>query len=111
MKRHKYGARACVIDGHRFASQREGNRYLDLRLLEKAGEVFELELQPKFPLYVCRRQNGELHQVCTFIADFRYREGRDKVLIVEDSKGMQTPVFRLKRKMFEAQYSITLRLT
>lgn len=98
-----------VVDGVRFASTREANRYLTLRLLEKSGEIAELELQPKFPLYVCRRQNGELHKVCDYVADFRYREGRDRVLVVEDSKGFRTPVYLLKRKMFEAQYGLTIR--
>jgi hypothetical protein len=111
MRRSKYHAKPRTVDGVRFASIRESRRYQDLRLLEKAGEIHDLELQPKFPLYVCRRQNGELHQVCTYIADFRYREGPQGILVVEDSKGIQTQVFRLKRKMFESQYGLTLRLT
>ncbi len=112
MKRqHKYKAKACVVDGIRFHSQREAARYLDLRLMEKAGEIRELELQPKFPLYVCRRQNGELVQFAVYVADFRYREGRDGVLIVEDVKGVTTQAFAIKRRAFEAQYGLTLRLT
>jgi hypothetical protein len=110
-KPSKYRAKPCVIGGIRFASQREGARYLDLLALEKAGEIRELELQPKFPLYVCRRQNGELHQVCIFVADFTYREGPQGILVVEDSKGFRTPVYRLKAKMFEAQYAIEIRET
>lgn len=105
----KYRAKACTVDGIRFHSQREAARYLDLKLLEKAGEIKELELQPKFPIYVCRRKNGELHQVCNYIADFRYREGPRGVLVIEDVKGVRTPTYRLKKKMFEAQYEMQIR--
>jgi hypothetical protein len=110
-KKAKYRAKPKVVDGIRFHSTREASRYLDLKLLEKAGEIKELELQPKFPIYVCRRKNGELHKVCDYIADFRYREGPRGVLVIEDVKGMRTPTYRLKRKMFETQYSIEIRET
>lgn len=110
MKRpHKYRAKPCVINGIRFASQREGARYLELQLLEKAGEIKELELQPKFPIYVCRRQNGELHEAFKYVADFRYREGPRGVLVIEDVKGMKTALYRLKKKAFELQYGIEIR--
>lgn len=111
MKRHKYRAVATTLDGVRFHSKREAARYAELRLLEKAGEIKELELQPKFPLYVCRRQNGELIQFAIYQADFRYREGKDGVLIVEDVKGVRTQAFSLKKRAFEAQYGMALRLT
>lgn len=112
MKRpHKYRAHPTVIEGIRFASQREGARYLELRLLEKAGHICELELQPKFPVYVCRRQNGELHEAFRYVADFRYREGADKRLVVEDVKGMRTAIYRLKKKAVELQYGIEIRET
>jgi hypothetical protein len=111
VKRSKYGAQPTEVDGVRFASKREAARFQVLRLLEKAGEIKELELQPRFPIYVCRRQNGELHKVCDYVADFRYREGRDGVLVVEDSKGMRTPTYRLKAKMFTAQYGLEIRET
>jgi hypothetical protein len=110
-QRSKYGAVPTVLDGVRFASKREAARYATLKLLERAGEIKELELQPRFPLYVCRRQNGELHKVCDYVADFQYREGRDGVLVVEDSKGMRTPTYRLKAKMFTAQYGLEIRET
>jgi hypothetical protein len=105
---HKYRAVPTVIDGIRFASKKEAARYCDLKLLEKAGEIRELELQPRFPLYVCKRQNGELHKVCDYVADFRYRQGPRGILVIEDVKGMRTPTYRLKRKMVEAQYGFEI---
>lgn len=116
---HKYSAVATVIDGIRFASKAEARRYQELRLLERAGEIKELEIQPKFPLHV--HINGRaLHvgdkPICTYIADFRYRQleideggfsGRWRS-IVEDVKGMKTAMYRLKKKMVEIQYGIRI---
>jgi hypothetical protein len=105
---HKYRAIATTIDGIRFASKKEAARYGQLKMLEKAGEIRELELQPRFPLYVCRYRNGELHKVCDYVADFRYRQGPRGILVIEDVKGMRTPTYRLKRKMVEAQYGFEI---
>lgn len=109
MARHKFNAKPKVVDGIRFASTKEASRYQELLLLEKAGDVRDLELQPKFPLYVCGRKNGELHKVCDYIADFRYRQGPRGLLVIEDVKGVKTPTYRLKKKMTEAQYGIEIR--
>ena len=92
----KYGAVPTEIDGIRFASKAEAKRYADLRLLERAGEIENLELQPRFPLHV----NGKL--VCTYVADFQYWDKAKSKSIVEDVKGVETPVFKLKRKLFQA---------
>lgn len=92
----KYGAQPTSIDGIRFASKAEARRYAQLKLLERAGEIENLELQPPFKLHV----NGKL--VCTYIADFQYWDKGKAKSIVEDVKGMETAVFKLKRKLFEA---------
>jgi hypothetical protein len=108
---HKYRAQPTVIDGIRFASKAESRRYQELKLLEKAGEIKELEIQPKFPIYVCRRQNGELHEAFKYVADFRYREGPQGALVIEDVKGTRTRMYSLKKKAFELQYGIQIRET
>jgi hypothetical protein len=98
---HNYHARAKEVDGHWFPSTREADRYLELRLLERGGEIQELRLQVRFPLLV-----GEI-QIGSWLADFTYREaGR---LVVEDAKGMRLPLYRWKRKHVEAQYGIRIR--
>lgn len=51
-KRHKFNAQRTTLDGHAFASKAESHRYAELKLLEKAGEIESLELQPAFPLRV-----------------------------------------------------------
>lgn len=108
MRRSKYGAVPTAVDGIRFASKAEAARYQELRLLERAGHIQELELQPRFPLYVAARRGGELHKVCDYVADFRYRAGSIGALTVEDVKGVRTAVYQLKKRMFQAQYGLPI---
>lgn len=91
----KYRAVRTEVDGIVFASKKEAHAYQNLRLLERAGYVSNIELQPKYPLVV----NGKL--VCTYIADFRYTD-KDGKVHVEDAKGMKTPTYKLKAKLFHA---------
>jgi hypothetical protein len=108
---HKYGAIPTTIDGIRFASKKEAGRYLELRLLEKAGEIRGLELQPKFPLLVpVKGRMGVYETIGKYIADFRYRAGKDGLLVIEDVKstGTKTTVYRLKKRMVEAIYGIEI---
>jgi hypothetical protein len=108
-RRAKYAAVPTVIDGIRFASKKEAARYQTLKLLEKAGEIHDLELQPKFPLHSPVKGRATLHQeVAKYIADFRYRLGPKGLLVIEDVKGVKTAVYRLKKRMFEVQYGIEI---
>ncbi len=96
MFRSKYKAVKTEVDGITFDSKREAARYMELVLLERAGEISHLELQPSFVCMV----NG--HKICTYKADFRYFSASKS--IVEDVKGVKTPVYRLKKKLVEALY-------
>jgi len=88
------------VDGFTFDSRREANRYLELKLLERSGEISNLELQPRYDLIV----NGKN---CGFYkADFRYQEGEKT--ITEDAKGMKTAVYSLKKKLVKAIYGIEI---
>jgi hypothetical protein len=100
-RRHKYGARRTVVDGVTFPSRREARRYGELKVLERAGRITGLELQPRFRLVVNGRHVGD------YLADFRYVEGGRSV--VEDAKGVRTPVYRLKKKLVLALYGIQIR--
>jgi hypothetical protein len=95
----KYGAKATTIDGHRFHSKKEADRYVVLKLLEKAGEIHYLELQPRFKLHV----NGT--HLGSYIADFRYLDVAKGKYIVEDVKGYRTDLYKWKKKHFEAEYN------
>jgi hypothetical protein len=96
----KYRNVPTEVDGIRFSSKREAARYKELKLLEKAGEIFWLKLQPRYPLTV----NG-LH-VCTYVADFEYRDKRLPLCppVTEDAKGVRTRDFINKAKLFHAIY-------
>lgn len=104
VRRTKFGAVRTEVDGVSFASKKEARRYSELKLLERAGEIENLSLQPRFPL----RVNDCL--VCTYVGDFLYGvTGDPSSLIVEDVKGVRTPLYRLKAKMFAAQYGFAIR--
>ena len=109
---HKYQAVATTVHGFRFASKAEARRYQDLLLIGMAGEIRNLELQPRFDLHV----SGE--KVATYVADFRYEERNTLVPaflragwrdVVEDVKGVKTPVYRMKRKHLAAEYGIAVK--
>lgn len=100
-KPNKYRAQKTSVDGITFASKSEAKRYATLRDQERAGLISDLTLQPRYP-YCIRGK-----KVFDYIADFGYRDanGVDRV---EDVKGMDTPVSRLKRKIIEADRGIRI---
>lgn len=95
-KRSKYGNRKTEADGILFDSKKEADRYRELKLLEAARKIRELTLQPVYSLTV----NGVV--VGKYKADFAYM--RAGGVVVEDVKGFKTPVYRLKKRIFEALY-------
>lgn len=99
-KRSKYNAKKKVVDGHTFDSTREAERYRELKLLEKAKEIRNLELQPRFLLQdKFKDKTGTTHRKIEYVADFMYVDKDDKK-IVEDVKGVMTDVYKLKKKLF-----------
>jgi len=97
-KRNKFGAVKTVIDGIKFDSKGEANRYLELKELQEKGTVSELELQPKFILLSGFEHGGKKYRPITYTADFMYKVHGQRV--VEDFKGFETEVFKIKRKLF-----------
>lgn len=95
----KYHNTKTEVDGIRFDSKKEANRYCELKLLERQGLIANLELQPVFVL-----QEGKGLTI-KYKADFRYLEP-DGNYVVEDvkSKGTMTAVYRLKKKLLLKQY-------
>lgn len=100
--RAKYRNTPTVSDGLRFDSKREAKRWGELRLMERAGLIENLERQVRFPLKV----NGVL--VCTYVADFVYREGATRARVVEDAKGFRTREYQIKRKLMKAVHGIEI---
>lgn len=99
--RHKYNASKVMVDGHTFDSQLEAQRYWELKMMERAGEIENLELQPSFELMPSFRKNGVTYRKITYIADFRYIDKRTGETIIEDTKGFKTKEYILKKKIFE----------
>lgn len=109
----KYGAKAQVVDGIRFHSRKEARRYGELKLLEKAGELHGLRLQPKFQLVAWHSDHSRINVVGEYRADFEYCACRRipcvrSHVVVEDVKGFRTPLYRWKKRHVEAQYGITV---
>ena len=98
----KYKNKKTQVDMYVFDSAKEAKRYKELKLLERAGEISNLELQPRFLLQESFRKNGRVYRKIEYIADFQYIENGKT--IVEDVKGIQTDVFKLKHKIFEKIY-------
>lgn len=93
----KYSAKRTVCGaGHTHDSKMEAGRCDDLRALEAAGQIEALEQQPVYRVEI----NGKL--MCRYVADFAWQVGGCRV--VEDVKGMATPMFNLKRKLVEAAH-------
>ena len=111
----KYHAKPCVVDGIRFASQKEAKRYGELKLLEKAGAIHLLTLQPEFELWSGAGKGYVQTPIGTYRADFSYCECPGgagncgwSLVTVEDVKGFKTPLYRWKKKHVEAQYGIAI---
>lgn len=97
---NKYRNRKTELDGIIFDSVKEANRYAELKLLQKAGVISELELQKKFELQPGFYFQGRRQRPIYYVCDFFYRQGDN--YIIEDVKSPITKnnqVYKLKKKM------------
>src|SRR4051812_28082113 len=108
--RSKYRAVRTEVDGIVFASKREAKRYSELKMLRDSGHIFLLVRQPRYRLVVNGKHCGD------YVADFEYfpmKAGGTEYdpgrKVIEDVKGVKTPVYRLKKKLVEAIYGIEIR--
>ena len=100
----KYGNTKIRVDGRLFDSKAVVARWQELQLLERAGEITELERQVEYELIP--KQKGE--RAVKYIADFRYID-HDGKTVVEDTKGVKTPVWIIKRKLMLRVHGIRVR--
>ena len=99
-RRSKYAAVRTEVEGLVFASKREAECYRQLKRLQDAGDISELQLQVPFAMKV----NGVT--ICRYFADFQFRcNGRLRVM---DAKGFRTAVYKLKKKMMLAFHGIEI---
>jgi len=109
MAKNKFNAKKIIIDGHKFDSIKEGRYYMQLCLQKKATNparrVVSIELQPRFDIIVNEKKIG------FYKADFRvnYGDGRTEIIDVKGlKKGSAYALFKLKKKIVEALYSIEI---
>ncbi len=108
--KNKYRNKKAEIDGITFDSIKEAKRYEQLKLLEQAGEITNLQRQVKYILIPSQRdistytKTGRekpgkvIERECAYYADFVYTD-KDGTLVVEDTKGMRTSDYKIKRKL------------
>lgn len=102
MRRSKYNARRTEVDGIDFDSAAEAARYVELRVLQAAGDILDLELQPSYTLVPpFTTERGEKVRAIVYRADFRYLDARTNRRIVE---GVKTDVYKIKRKLLLWRY-------
>ncbi len=105
----KYRNVKTVVDGITFDSKKEAKRYGELRMLAVAGEITDLKVHQRFPVFL-----NEI-KICTYVSDFTYFPKPDddgnSEMVIEDVKGgnaTKTPVYKLKKAMMEAFYKIRI---
>ena len=104
----KYGNKKITVDGVTFDSKKEYFRWCELCLLEKAGQITDLKRQVKFELIPSQRIAGKVvERPVHYVADFVYQENGQTV--VEDTKGVKTKDYILKRKMMLHIHGIKIR--
>lgn len=110
--KNKYGAKRIVIDNITFDSLREGARYGELKLLQRAREISILEVHPMFAIKFPVHRHGKLEEffVCNVELDFSYRDRRDGQYHYEDVKGKDNPLSKLKRRLVELAYEIKVEI-
>lgn len=106
-KPSKYRNIKCHADGKTFDSKREMAKYYELQLLVRAGEIFALEHHPVYKLHSAK---GDV--IGRFTPDFRYQDatGRIHVIDVKSPATANETAFRLRRKLFESEYGISLEI-
>lgn len=107
----KYKNRKVTVDGIVFDSAKEARRYQELLLLERSGEISNLQMQVKYILIPAQREpdttgargrikkGALIEKECAYIADFVYFDNRREETVVEDVKGYRTRDYLIKRKL------------
>ena len=108
----KYGNQKTEVDGISFDSRHEANRYIELRYMERAHLIKNLQLQRPFVLLGTQKDtDGKvLERPVKYIADFVYTD-QDGKTVVEDAKSeaTRTDVYKIKRKLMLAIYGIQIK--
>lgn len=108
----KYHNRVLITEDGKFDSVHEFSRWQELKLMQKAGEIYDLQRQVPFVLIPTQKDEltGKvLERECKYIADFVYRSCKNGRIVVEDAKGAKTEVYKLKKKIMLYRHGIRIR--
>lgn len=100
--KNKFRAIKTEIDGIVFDSKKESKTYLELKILEKAKLIKNIQLQVPYLIEI----NGM--KICKYVADFVYIDCKTGKTVVHDAKGMKTPVYNIKKKLMKAVLGIDI---
>ena len=107
-KRNKFGAKKTEFMGMKFDSKWEAERYGQLWKLQENGEIRDLDRQVRFNMVI----DGQ--KICAYIADYTYykpnKDSEDE-FVVEDAKGVETDIFKLKKKLMKALHGIEIKMS
>lgn len=107
----KYLNRKTVVDGEKFDSRKEAERYFELRVMERAGAIADLRRQVSFELIPAQYVAGKFAEhAVKYIADFVYVDALTGKTVVEDvkSKATKTPEYIIKRKLLLYRFGIQI---
>lgn len=109
---NKYLNKEVVVDGVRFQSKHEATRWCELKYMERAGLIYDLQRQVPFVLIPTQKDEitGKvIERECKYIADFTYRSCKTGRIVVEDAKGAKTEVYKLKKKIMLYRHGIQIK--
>lgn len=119
-QKSKYHSAKTTLDGEIFDSNRESKRYAELLLLQRSGDITELQRQVPYVLIPVQREPSVIgprggvkegrciEEAVKYIADFVYKT-RNGETIVEDAKGVRTPDYVIKRKLMLYVHKIRIK--
>ena len=108
----KYRNQKTTLDGVTFDSRKEAERWAELKLLERAGEISFLQRQVNFTLIPKQTRDGKvIERPVTYKADFTYRDNESGLDVVEDVKSQATKTreYIIKRKLMLWEYGIEIK--
>lgn len=107
----KYRNKPCTVGSEKYRSHRERDRHQELLLLQRAGKIAGLVREVPFELAPAVKIAGEDRKrpALRYVADFVYSDVTSGKVVVEDAKGMQTPVYRLKKHLMATLRGIHVR--
>ena len=102
MKKQKYNNTNTIVNDITFDSKREAKRYNELKLMQAGNLISDLRLQVPYVLVEAQKGGIRKELALKYIADFVYYNKLIKDTIIEDVKGVKTPIYIAKRKMMKA---------